>query len=116
MNRLGLSTKEEIDEVYNLLKDKVEIEGVYSHIYDAASKENTNKQFDKFKHLVSEEILKSVKIVHIGASETITGYEKPSFVNGCRLGIIMYGFEVMPKEDTSLKGKLRKLYKKITNQ
>ncbi len=92
MNRLGLSTKEEIDEVYNLLKGKIEVEGVYSHIYDAASRENTNKQFEKFKRLVSDEILHNVKIVHIGASETVTGYEKPSFVNGCRLGIIMYGF------------------------
>ena len=93
MNRLGLSTKEEIDNAYNLLSDNgVEIEGIYSHIFDAASSDKTNKQFRKFGELVSKEILSNIKIVHIGASETITNYEKPSFVNGCRLGIIMYGF------------------------
>ena len=93
MNRLGMSKKEEIEEVYKLLIDNnIEVEGIYSHIYEASNKEKTFNQFNKFKELVNENIINNIKIVHIGASETTTLYEKLPFVNGCRLGIIMYGF------------------------
>ena len=34
----------------------------------------------------------NIKIIHICASEALVNYKKLSFVNGCRLGIIMYGF------------------------
>ena len=34
----------------------------------------------------------TIPIFHIAASETLVSYEKFDFVNGCRLGIIMYGF------------------------
>ena len=99
MNRLGISTKEEFESTYKLLKDNnIETEGIYSHIYNALNEEDTKKQFDRFKEIVSEDKINETKIVHIGASDTLTGYEKPSFVNGCRLGIIMYGFT----EDLSL--------------
>lgn len=36
--------------------------------------------------------VQEIKIIHISASEALAKYEKPEFVNGCRLGIIMYGF------------------------
>lgn len=33
-----------------------------------------------------------IKIKHISASEAMEKYKKPEYINGCRLGIIMYGF------------------------
>lgn len=93
MNRLGISNKEELKEIYKILEEnKINIEGIYSHIYDASNKERYQKQIDKFDSLVKEIDISKIKIRHIAASETIVNYAKPSYINGCRLGIIMYGF------------------------
>lgn len=91
MNRLGISSKEEFDLVYSKLKN-VDVEGIYSHIYSAFDSDSTIKQFAKFEEIVSSIDLSKIKIVHIPASETIIKYPKRDYINGCRLGIIMYGF------------------------
>ena len=90
MNRLGISNKKDLVQVFNLL-DGATIEGIYSHIYDACSEVDYNKQINSFESLLDGIDLNN-KIIHIAASDTIVNYSKPSFVNGCRLGIIMYGF------------------------
>lgn len=92
MNRLGVSTKEEFNEVYhNLIQNNVKIEGIYSHIHSSDNVELTMKQYKKFEYITSDIDLSQIEIVHIQASEALN-YEKPKYVNGCRLGIIMYGF------------------------
>jgi len=91
MNRLGINDINQIDEVSNIIKEKNAIlEGVYTHIYNAEMESCYLKQINEFKKIISN--LNQVPIIHISASESIELYEKPSFVNGCRLGIIMYGF------------------------
>ena len=92
MHRLGMNNKLEINEVYNIImnSDKIYLEGVYSHIYEAVNKENTEKQINKFIELT--ENLKNIPIVHLFASDATMLYNKPDFINGCRLGLIMYGF------------------------
>ena len=93
MNRLGINNKEELREVFEILKNKkVNIEGIYSHIYDACSEERYQKQIDKFQELITEIDIEKIKMRHISASEALINYEKPDFINGCRLGIVMYGF------------------------
>lgn len=93
MNRLGVSSKEEFNEVYKLLNDNnILIEGIYSHVYNASSSNDTLNQFNKFEEITSDIDLSNIRIVHIQASDALTNYESPSYVNGCRLGIIMYGF------------------------
>ena len=93
MNRLGISNEEELKEVYEILENsKINIEGIYSHIYDACNEERYQKQIEKFQELIKEIDIEKIKIRHIAASETIVNYEKPSYINGCRFGIIMYGF------------------------
>lgn len=93
MNRLGISSKEEFNEVYSkLIQNNINIEGIYSHIHSSNSNELTTNQFRKFEQITSNIDLTKIKIVHIQASDALTQYEKPSYVNGCRLGIIMYGF------------------------
>ena len=85
MHRLGISSREEYEETYHLLKDKVE--GVYTHIYDAPH--STEEQIDKFESIVSNK--EEIPIIHICASEALLTHEKRPFENGCRLGIVMYG-------------------------
>lgn len=93
MNRLGISSKQELEETISLLKKcNTIIEGIYTHIYEASSKENTNKQFQLFENMINIIQEENIPIIHCQASEALTDYKKPNFVNGCRLGIIMYGF------------------------
>lgn len=89
MNRLGISNINELRAVYELLKNN-NIEGIYSHIYNVDNMDDTLTQFAKFEELTKE--FRHVPIIHLAASHTITNYSKLPFVNGCRLGIIMYGF------------------------
>ena len=93
MNRLGVSTKDEFNYVYNKLKDKnINIEGIYSHILSSDNEKTTNNQFLKFEQITADIDLSKIKRVHIQASDALTRYEKRNYLNGCRLGIIMYGF------------------------
>lgn len=111
MNRLGVSTKEEFNEVYQkLILNKINIEGIYSHIHTSNDLTMTTNQFRKFEYITSDIDLSQIKIIHIQASDALTGFDKPEYVNGCRLGIIMYGYST----DKTLKLKSTfKLYSKI---
>lgn len=92
MNRLGVNNKVEFNDMYNSIKRKKFIlEGIYTHIYDVNSKENTLKQFEKFENITSDINLKEIPIIHVGASEATEFFPKRDYANGCRLGIAMYG-------------------------
>lgn len=93
MNRLGVSSKEEFNKVYSILKNEnIKIEGVYSHIHSSKDTKATLEQFKFFEEIMSEIDLSEIEIIHIQASNALTDYKKPTYVNGCRLGFIMYGF------------------------
>lgn len=89
MNRLGIKTQEELNEILNIIKEKnLYLEGIYTHLYNSTNKEVTINQLNIF-----EKFIKNIDapIIHIGMS---TGFnvQIPNKINGCRLGIIMYGF------------------------
>ena len=93
MNRLGINNKEELNEEYKIIKNSnITIEGIYTHIYKSSDKVLTEKQFKRFENITKDIDLNEFEIVHIPNSETITNYKKKDYVNGCRMGIIMYGF------------------------
>lgn len=93
MNRIGINSKEEFDEVYNIIMNSnITLEGIYTHIYKASDSKCTNNQFKKFEYITSDIDLNTIPIVHIPNSETIFNYKKKPYINGCRMGIIMYGF------------------------
>lgn len=86
MNRLGIKDIEELKKVYEILENKkVNIEGIYSHIYDACNEERYQKQIKKYEELISQINIEKIKIRHISASESLAYYAKPSYINGCRL-------------------------------
>lgn len=92
MNRLGIKDKDEFVNVYNkILNSNLLLEGIFTHICSSSDKYYTKKQFEKFEEMLKLIDLSKVKIVHFANSETLVNYEKSKFVNGCRLGIIMYG-------------------------
>jgi len=90
MNRLGLSNNEDVLYVYDHLKDRVE--GIYTHIYEPSSSINYQRQIDKFVECINGIDLNKIKIIHTSASEAMLNFKKLDFVNGCRIGISMYGF------------------------
>lgn len=93
MNRLGISQKEECKQVYEQIQSSdIFLEGIYTHIYDADRTEIYEKQKQNFEEITEKIPIAQIPIVHIAASEALAKYEKPTYVNGCRLGIIMYGF------------------------
>ena len=94
MNRLGLNDKEELEEIIKLSKkNNIILEGIYTHIYEASNKDSYIKQKEEFEEILNITDAKDIfKIIHMSASEALTLYDKPKFINGCRLGIIMYGF------------------------
>ena len=112
LNRLGFNKKEEIDRVYSDIDkhDNLYLEGIFSHfatsgVYD----KNFDNQLARFKKLTKDIDLENIPIVHFDRSVTMCVHNKLDFVNGVRLGIIMYGMEVMPKADNSFRGKLRNI-------
>lgn len=93
MNRLGMEKSEDVVEAVRVIKQrKMILEGIYTHLYDAENKEIYEEQISRFKEAVKNIKLSEIPIVHISASEGLINYKKVDFVNGCRLGIIMYGF------------------------
>ena len=102
MNRLGIKQEEELKEVYKIAKSKkINIEGIYTHIYEASNEEKYNNQIHKFEKMIHSIPIEEIKIIHTSASEAMSNYRKPQEVNGCRLGIIMYGFT--DKKELNLK-------------
>lgn len=108
MHRLGFTDKNIIKEVYDNLKNN--IEGIYTHM--ATSGINDKKfdnQIDNFKELTSLIDLDKIKIVHIGRSATIINHDKYPFVNGTRVGLLMYGITNSNIVFNGFKGKLREI-------
>jgi len=112
MNRLGMNSKKDVNKCYELITNskKLKLEGIYTHFATSGvSDKHYDEQLEKFKQLTKDIDLSSIPIVHLGRSLTLVNHDKPDFVNGIRLGIIMFGFSQSIKEDKSLRGKLREL-------
>lgn len=93
MNRLGIKTVNDVVDCIKAIDESSFIlEGIYTHIFNPNSEFDTNRQFEKFNMLCSNIDLSKIKIIHLAASDTLTKYPKLNYVNGVRLGIIMYGF------------------------
>lgn len=92
MNRLGVNKKEEFNYIYDKIKEnELDLEGIYTHIYNSNNEGLTQKQFIKFEEITSDINLNDVPIIHVSASDATINYSKLPYANGCRLGIAMYG-------------------------
>ena len=116
MNRFGFKTKSELDKAYKLLTStkKVFIEGVYTHLATSGiSDPNYNIQIDNFLKITKNINIKEIPIVHVDRSLTMVSHDKLDFVNGVRLGIVMYGYKQnIPEGNFITKLKRKYLQKK----
>lgn len=93
MNRLGVSDKKELELIFDLLEEKnLELEGIYTHLYEANNREISERQLEYFGKMLEGIDKRKIKIVHVAASDGIINHIKSKEVNGCRIGIMMYGF------------------------
>ena len=74
------------------LSKQLNIVGIYSHLYNATNSDINDKQLNRFKELIESIDYSTIPIIHLQSSEGIINLKKYDFINGCRLGIIMYGF------------------------
>lgn len=108
MNRLGFTDKNTVKEVYDALSSN--IEGIYTHMATTGVFDKKfDNQIESFKDITSLINLSQIPIVHVGRSSTIVNHQKFDFVNGTRIGILMYGIKPNPITFTGLKGRLRKI-------
>lgn len=101
MNRIGVKTKDEFNNIYNLIKNSsLNLEGIYTHIHSPNKKDVTIKQINVFDKITGDIEKNDIPIIHIAATDTIINYKRLDYINGCRLGIGMYGF--VENEDIEL--------------
>ena len=92
MNRLGLKSIKHFIKMLKFIKNslKIELEGVFTHIFDAKSKKTTKYQislFEKYLECLPDNLC---PIIHIGGSKLID--YKLDFVDYIRCGISLYGY------------------------
>lgn len=112
MKRLGFDKKEDVDYFYNDIKNhkNLYLEGIFTHFATSGEYDkNYDNQVSKFEELTSSIDLNKIDMVHIDRSVTMCKHKKLPYTNGVRLGIILYGFEVMHKEENTLRNKLRRI-------
>ena len=117
MNRLGFKDKNELNEIYEKLKENknIEIEGKYTHFATLGINDKEwDNQLNKFKYLTEDINLSEIPIVHLAKSAAFIDHPKIDFCNGIRLGIAMYGYDPNPKYNTNgIKNKLRQIKRNI---
>lgn len=123
MGRLGICSKDEFKECFDILTDNkfAYVEGVYSHfatigVFD----KKWDNQLEKFKEITSLVDLDSIPIRHLGSSIVMLAHPKIDFCNAIRTATLLYGYNIGPTESSvGLKNKLRvfrnRYYKKKFN-
>lgn len=112
MNRLGVSTKEDFNRIYDYIEnnDNILLEGIYTHFATPGINDiYYDLQIKRFKEITNDIDLKKIPIVHLSSSFMLLNHPKIDFENGFRIGTIMYGYDITLSEyGESFKEKLKK--------
>lgn len=119
MNRLGFKDKSELEAVYKAAKEneKLSVEGLFSHFHTTGLFDTEYAQdLKKFIELTKDIDLSEIPMVHVDKSQTIMAHEKPDFTTAVRFGVVLYGFNLMNKYSSDVKGRLRKIKHEFKNK
>ena len=112
MNRLGVNSKEEFNELYKYIKsnDNIYLEGLYTHFATPGINDKYyDMQINRFKEITSDIKLSDIPIIHLSSSFMLLNHPRIPFENGFRIGTVMYGYDVSLSEyGDGFKDKLRK--------
>lgn len=119
MNRLGYKDGKELSEdIERAMKaDNLTVEGLFSHFHTSGLTDTEyadNKK--RFEDITKDIDLGKIPMVHIDKTQTILIHDTPSYCNGARFGISLYGFTSIYPYDKSVKGKLLSLRRDLKNK
>lgn len=119
MNRLGFKDKSELENIYKVADENelLTVEGIFSHFHTTGLADTEyERDFNKFVELTKDLPLEKIPMVHVDKSQTIMAHEKPEFTTAVRFGVVLYGFNLMNKYSSDLKGRLRRFKHDFINK
>ena len=113
MNRLGVKTREEFNNLYNYIKlnKNIFLEGIYTHFATPGINDNIyDLQIKNFKNITKDIDLNTIPIVHLSSSFGLMAHPKIEFENAVRIGTIIYGYNISLHDyGKSIKEKIKKI-------
>lgn len=119
MNRLGFKDPSELLKVYSEAKENelLTVEGIFSHFHTTGIADREyERDLKRFVELTKDIPLSEIPMVHVDKSQTVMAHEKPEFTTAVRFGVVLYGFNLMNKYSSDIKGRLRKLKHDMKNK
>ena len=111
MNRLGVKTKKEFNEIFKYIKEhnNIYLEGIYTHFATPGINDPYyDKQLTKFRKITSDIDLSTIDIVHLSSSFMLLNHPRIKEENAFRIGTLLYGYDVSLEEyGNSFTSKLR---------
>ena len=111
MNRLGVKTKEEFNNIIKYIKEhkNIYLEGIFTHFATPGIHDiYYDKQLESFRNITSDIDLKTIPIVHLSSSFILLNHPKIKEETGFRIGTLLYGYDVSLDEyGSDFKSKLR---------
>ena len=112
MNRIGIKTKSEFNEIYKYIEENknIYLEGIYTHFATPGVNDiYYDLQIKNFKNITSDIDLSKIPIVHLSSSFALLNHPKIDFANAVRIGTILYGYDISLKDySNDFKSKLKK--------
>ena len=112
MNRIGIKTKSEFNEIYKYIEENknIYLEGIYTHFATPGVNDiYYDLQIKNFKNITSDIDLSKIPIVHLSSSFALLNHPKIEFANAVRIGTILYGYDISLKDySNDFKSKLKK--------
>ena len=111
MNRLGVDNKEEFNQMYKYILDhkNITLEGIYTHFATPGINDiYYDKQLKKFRSIISDIDLKKIPMVHLSSSFMLLNHPRIEEETACRIGTIIYGYDVsLDKYTSSFKDRVK---------
>ncbi len=118
MNRLGFKDPAELKKVLEEIDKNrlLTIEGLFTHFHTTGIQDTEyERNLERFIDMTKDIDLTRIPMVHIDKSQTIAAHDKQSFTNAVRFGIVLYGFNLMPRYSDSFKDRLRRIKREFEN-
>lgn len=119
MNRLGFSDKELLTKAVKEAteNENLTVEGIFTHFHSNGLRDTEYARDKKrFEELTSDIDLTKIPMVHLDRTQTVFLHDAPSYENGARIGISLYGFTTIYPYSNSIKGRIRKLQRGFENK
>lgn len=113
MNRLGVSSKKEFNEMIDYInKNKnIKLEGIFTHFATPGINDPYyDIQLKNFRNITSDIDLNKIPIVHLSSSFILLNHPRIKEETGFRIGTLLYGYDIsLDDYGNDLTSKIRKL-------